>query len=71
MPSRFCHRPNSSADAGNTTKGGKDNEAYLVDSVLFGEDIQPARRSVLFDPQTSGGLAICVAADRLMSCWRR
>jgi selenide,water dikinase len=53
------------AEEGNVTRGGKDNEAYLGEHVRFAEEIPAARRSVFFDPQTSGGLAICVDHSRL------
>jgi selenide,water dikinase len=55
----------SLADAGNVTKGGRDNQEYLKDHVRFAEEIPEPRRSVLFDPQTSGGLAIFVDASSL------
>ena len=55
----------SLAESGNVTKGGRDNQEYLKDHVRFAEEIPEPRRSVLFDPQTSGGLAIFVGASRL------
>ena len=48
------------AEAGNVTRGGRENESYLEGSVHVSGAIGPGLRSVLFDPQTSGGLAICV-----------
>jgi selenide,water dikinase len=53
------------AVAGNTTRGERENGAYLAEYVRLAEDIPPGRRSILFDPQTSGGLAICVAERKL------
>jgi selenide, water dikinase len=53
------------AAAGNTTRGERENTAYLGDRVRFAEDVPSARRSILLDPQTSGGLAIFVAEPRL------
>jgi selenide, water dikinase len=53
------------AAAGNTTRGERENAAYLADIVRFSEDVTPSRRSVMLDPQTSGGLAIAVAGARL------
>jgi selenide, water dikinase len=53
------------AAAGNTTRGERENAAYLADVVQFADNVTPARRSILLDPQTSGGLAICVAGNRL------
>jgi selenide,water dikinase len=58
------------AAAGNVTRGGKDNADYLSGHIQIGESVGQYRRDVLFDPQTSGGLAICVderrAADLLV-----
>jgi selenide,water dikinase len=53
------------AAAGNVTRGGKENLAYLSDAVSFADDVPETLRQVMLDPQTSGGLAICVAADRV------
>ncbi len=53
------------AAQGNVTRGGRETGSYLEGSVRFREDIPEAHRSVLLDPQTSGGLAICVAAERV------
>lgn len=52
------------AAAGNVTRGGRENADYLADVVEFAEEIPEARRNVLLDPQTSGGLAIFVAEGR-------
>lgn len=51
------------AAAGNVTRGGKENQAYLADNLRVGADVPPDRLSALLDPQTSGGLAIIVRAD--------
>lgn len=53
------------AAAGNTTRGERENAAHLGDRIRFAEEISPSRRSIMLDPQTSGGLAIFVAANRL------
>jgi selenide,water dikinase len=53
------------AAAGNTTKGEKSNAAYLADYITFAEDIPDTQRSLMLDPQTSGGLAIFVAPEKL------
>jgi selenide,water dikinase len=53
------------AAAGNVTRGGKENAAYLADVVRIEEGVGQTLRDVLFDPQTSGGLAICVAEAKL------
>jgi selenide,water dikinase len=49
------------AAAGNVTRGGKANQAYLGDHLVVDSSVSPDRLSLLLDPQTSGGLAICVA----------
>ena len=51
------------AASGNTTRGGTENAEYLAEAVTFGE-VPQILREILFDPQTSGGLAISVAAER-------
>ena len=51
------------AAAGIATDGGKRNAEYLRDMVRWkgGDDID---RALLFDPQTSGGLLVCVSSSR-------
>lgn len=51
------------AAEGNVTRGDRDNRVYLGASLVVAESVVPARLSLLLDPQTSGGLAICVAED--------
>ena len=51
------------AAAGHLTGGGKANRAYLADAVKGSADLLEYWLDLLTDPQTSGGLAICVAAD--------
>jgi selenide,water dikinase len=53
------------AAAGNVTRGDRDNRAYLGDALLVAPDVTPTRMNLLLDPQTSGGLAVCVAEDAL------
>jgi selenide,water dikinase len=48
-----------------TTGGGAANGRYLEDIVTFAKDVSPDLRDVLLDPQTSGGLCIAVASERL------
>ncbi len=49
------------AAAGNVTRGDRDNRAYLGERLRVEEKVALARLSLLLDPQTSGGLAICIA----------
>jgi selenide,water dikinase len=39
------------------------NRQFLEDKVLFGSQLSAVDREILYDPQTSGGLLICVAKD--------
>jgi selenide,water dikinase len=58
------------AAEGNLTRGERDNFAYLQEFLDLSEEIPASRRSLLLDPQTSGGLAIFVAeakADALLA----
>jgi len=49
----------------NLPKGGFDNIAYVGSNVTFAKGISVEKQKVMFDPQTSGGLAIFVAQERL------
>ncbi len=51
--------------AGNVTRGDVENREFLGDRLSFSADVPSERQSVIVDPQTSGGLAICVAENRL------
>ncbi len=53
------------AAADYTTGGGAANGRYLADIVTFAPSIPADLQDVLLDPQTSGGLCISVAAERL------
>jgi selenide,water dikinase len=53
------------AAAGNVTRGGSDNAAYLAEATRIGDGVRHTLRDVLFDPQTSGGLAIFIAEAML------
>jgi len=41
------------------------NEAYLTKNVLFHKNVSRSMQSVLFDPQTSGGLLFAISEDAL------
>ena len=51
------------AAAGLLTSGDKSNRRYVGDDVKLSESLSPALASLLFDPQTAGGLLISVAAE--------
>jgi len=53
------------ADNGFTTAGGKRNLEYLSTALQFDRELASAEIATLSDPQTSGGLAICVAPGGL------
>jgi selenide,water dikinase len=53
------------AAAGYITRGGKENEAYLSNYIDVAPNVSQNRLSVMLDPQTSGGLAICVTQSGL------
>jgi selenide,water dikinase len=48
----------------NRPGGGANNEQYFMNRMRQDADIDPQLRSVLFDPQTSGGLLACVDPAR-------
>lgn len=50
---------------GNVTRGDKENRAYLGDALQVASNVAAWRLSLILDPQTSGGLAICVAPSHL------
>jgi selenide,water dikinase len=52
------------AARGITTGGARNNRQYLSDHVRVHGDVSEVLQSVLYDPQTSGGLLIAVAPDR-------
>jgi selenide,water dikinase len=59
------------AKAGNVTRGDRDNRAYLGERLQVDSSVAPERLSLLLDPQTSGGLAICVAEKALPALLER
>jgi len=52
------------AAQGLLTSGDKTNRSYVGDDVTLGEKITGELSSILFDPQTAGGLLISIAPDR-------
>lgn len=50
--------------AGVSTKGTRNNRAAAADGFEDAAGLDEDRSALLFDPQTSGGLLICVPADR-------
>ncbi len=56
---------------GNTTRGGSLNREYVAEHLQWSADISLTMQHVLLDPQTSGGLIIAVAAERVDHLLRR
>jgi selenide,water dikinase len=52
------------AERGLLTSGDKTNREYVGDDIEFGGRVSGAMQSVLFDPQTAGGLLISIAGER-------
>lgn len=50
---------------GNTTRGGSLNREYVGDLLQLADGVPLANQHVLLDPQTSGGLVIAVARERV------
>lgn len=46
------------------TSGDKKNREYVGDDVFIDTDITRETASLLFDPQTAGGMLICIPADQ-------
>lgn len=46
------------------TRGDRVNREYVGDEITIAESVEPELQSLLFDPQTAGGLLISIAADR-------
>ena len=55
------------AEAGYVTGGADKNEEFVGETAVLPNGLRPGLRALLYDPQTSGGLAIFVARDRLAS----
>jgi selenide,water dikinase len=52
------------AGRGMLTRGDKTNREYVGDDIEISPAVGKEMRSVLYDPQTAGGLLISIAADR-------
>jgi selenide, water dikinase len=52
------------ASAGLLTSGDKTNREYIGEDIEIAEHVSKEMRSLLFDPQTAGGLLISIAAER-------
>lgn len=50
---------------GNTTRGGSLSREYVGDLLQFAQGVPLAKQHVLLDPQTSGGLVMVVARERV------
>jgi selenide,water dikinase len=59
------------ATQGNTTRGGSLNREYVGGHLQWSVNISLSMQHVLLDPQTSGGLIIAVAAERVDNLLRR
>ncbi len=55
------------AEQGVNTGGGQATRAYLGDALTFAADLPPTAETLLCDPQTSGGLLMAVAPEKLDS----
>jgi selenide, water dikinase len=55
------------ADAGEVPGGTRNNERFLADKVRWAGGVGDARRTVLSDAQTSGGLLIAISPDQVSS----
>jgi selenide,water dikinase len=61
----FAYLPGAveAARDGHLSGGLKNNRAFIGECAAFASNVAPEYQDLLFDPQTSGGLLIAVAAD--------
>ncbi|MEP7273981.1 MAG: selenide, water dikinase SelD [Acidobacteriota bacterium] len=52
------------ARRGIVTRGDRLNRKYVGSNIRISEDVAPAVQSLLFDPQTAGGMLIAIGAER-------
>ena len=45
--------------------GASDNKSFYGEPITFSDKIKDYEQMLLFDPQTSGGLLVCLPEDRL------
>jgi selenide, water dikinase len=59
--------------SGHVTGGGAKNAAFVGESLVFAPDVKDWVRQLVVDPQTSGGLAVCVppSAKASVEGWTR
>jgi selenide,water dikinase len=49
----------------NTTAGGASNRAHFSTRIAMSDSVEPWRQTLLYDPQTSGGLLVSIDADQV------
>jgi selenide,water dikinase len=53
------------AEIGLIPGGASQNRDFLKENIAFGPSVSAVTQDILFDPQTSGGLLICVPPEKL------